>query len=74
MNKKEFNISEWINKKTESTSIANKKFVSIPEIRGDDKNIRANSWTKGKAHHQSLLIVVRCLLTFIKKSNLLHRK
>ena len=43
MNKKEFNISEWLNKKTESTSIANKKFVSIPEIRGDDKNIRANS-------------------------------
>ena len=34
MNKKEFNISEWLNKKPEPTSIPNENSALIPEIRG----------------------------------------
>ena len=44
MTKKRFNISEWLNKKAEITSIANEKSVQIRETRGDKNNISVNSY------------------------------
>ena len=77
MTKKQFNMTDCLNKKPDTTNQKNtdqEKSVQIREIRGDKNTISVNSWTKGKAYPQVLLTVVRCLLTSSKKSNFLQWK